>query len=161
MIIAISGTPGTGKTSVCKELCDKYDFTYVDGKQLVQGDVCSEYDEERDCEVVDVEKWCEAVENLVNKKGLKNAVIDSHFSHDLSPDFVDVCIIVTCEDKVELQRRLAARGYSKAKVEENLEAEIMDVCAEEAEENGHTVIRLDTSTDRWKKELAKIMSDVA
>ena len=39
-----------------------------------------------------------------------------------------------------LKKRLEARKYSEQKVRENLDAEIFDVCQQEALENGHKPI---------------------
>jgi broad-specificity NMP kinase len=44
----------------------------------------------------------------------------------------------------KLKQRLKKRGYHKAKIEENLECEIFDVCLEEAKEAGHKVKIINT-----------------
>ncbi len=71
-------------------------------------------------------------------------VIDSHLSHYLPKEKVKLCVICKCDVK-ELRKRLKKRGYAKAKIEENVEAEIMDVCLNEAKEEGHRIKIIDTS----------------
>ena len=48
-------------------------------------------------------------------------------------------------DLKELERRLKNKKYSKNKVRENLDAEIFDICLNEAKENKHKIIVVDTT----------------
>ena len=48
-------------------------------------------------------------------------------------------VIIVKTSLKNLKKRLEKRGYNKLKVRENLEAEIFDVCFEEAKELGHKV----------------------
>ena len=52
--------------------------------------------------------------------------------------YVDEVIVVRCDVKT-LRRRLKKRKYSEKKIEENVEAEIMETCLIEARELGHKV----------------------
>jgi len=146
-VIAISGTPGTGKTRLAKELSLLLRYVYVDVNLLVKDACLSEgYDRERKSEIVDTERLNKALIRLIN--GLKRAsergaVIDSHMSHFLSSKLVDICIITRCSLKT-LKRRLEAKGYGKAKVRENLDAEIFEVCLTEAQGLGHRILVVDT-----------------
>ena len=45
-----------------------------------------------------------------------------------------------------MKKRLNLRKYNKAKIRENLDSEIFDVCLVEALENKHEVIVIDTSS---------------
>ena len=71
-------------------------------------------------------------------------IIDSHLSHYLPKKYVDLCIVTKCGIS-ELNKRLKKRKYSKAKIKENLQAEIFDVCRQEALKNKHKVITVDTA----------------
>jgi len=156
MIIAVTGTPGTGKTTVATYIASTFGFQYIDGKQFFDDDVCIGYDETRECSIIDTEKWIEKIKIHLKINNFKDAVIDSHFSHDLAKEVVDLCIVTVC-DRTVLQQRLAERGYKKEKIEENIEAEIMEVCLIEAEENEHQVRKIDTTTDSWKNELTEVL----
>jgi len=47
--------------------------------------------------------------------------------------------IITKTDLKRLKKRLQKRKYSKAKIDENMESEILDICLVEALENKHKV----------------------
>jgi len=142
--IIVTGTPGTGKTCVAKAICQKLDYKLVDVKRLIQrGNISSGFDKKRQCEIVDVAKLNKELLKKIetNKKGI---VIDSHLSHYLPSEKVDLCIVTKCGLK-ELKKRLEKRGYNAAKVRENLDCEIFDICYNEALENGHNIIVVDTT----------------
>ena len=53
---------------------------------------------------------------------------------------------------VKLEKRLQERKYSKKKIRENLDAEIYQICLNEAKEKKHKLIVFDTSKRTSKKE---------
>ena len=150
-VIIITGTPGTGKTELAREIA-KNGFEYVDANKIIeQNKLIESFDKKRDTNVVDEKKLSDAFVKLIKTK--KNLVIDSHMSHCIPSKYVDVCIVTKCNLKV-LKKRLEKKGYSKEKVRENLDAEIFDVCLTEAEEAGHKLLIVDT-TKRSPIEIAK------
>jgi adenylate kinase len=143
--IIVSGTPGTGKTTLAKRLAKLSRSTYIDVNKVIEDNKLAErFDEARDTKVIDVKRLNKVLVELIQKG--KDVVIDSHLSHYLPKRYVDKCYITKCNLK-ELKKRLEKRGYSDAKVRENLDAEIFDVCRIEARENGHEPIVVDTSTE--------------
>lgn len=145
MIIAVSGTPGTGKTRLSKKLARALKYKYLDVKKLIaEKKLNSGYDRKRKCQIVDQKKLNTAMMRII--KSNPDLVIDSHLSHYLPKEYVHRCIITTCELD-ELKRRLEERGYPEGKVAENLEAEIFETCLTEAEEAGHKVMTIDTTKD--------------
>ena len=68
---------------------------------------------------------------------------------------VDLCIVLTCSNLKELEKRLKKRKYSKAKIRENLDAEIFQTCLMGAKEGGHKVVTWDTSNKLAKEKLLK------
>lgn len=154
MAVIISGTPGTGKTTLAKKLAASLKWKYIDVNAVIAEEHLQEkYDAARQCVVVDVKKLTKAL--LARIKADQHLVIDSHLSHDLPSKCVDCCIITTCSLPV-LKKRLEKRNYSKAKVRENLDAEIFQVCSQEALEGGHRVLTIDTTT----KNPARLVKDV-
>ena len=138
-VIIVSGTPGTGKTTVARKLAKDKGFLYVDVNKVIEKDKLSEgYDEEKDTKIIDTKKLNKALVKIIKKSKEKGLVIDSHLSHYLPKRYVDKCIITKCSLK-ELKKRLEKRGYLKEKVRENLDAEIFDTCRIEALEAGHEV----------------------
>ncbi len=143
MRIAITGTPGTGKSSVAGLLSEKYEVHSV--KELAESYECSEKDDTGEL-LVDVD--C-----LKGKIG--NGIIEGHLSHLLNPDLI---ILLRCNPEV-LRKRLEGRGYSDEKLRENLEAEAVDVILEEALETGRPVFEID-STERSAEETASAIIDI-
>ncbi len=146
--ILVTGTPGTGKTTLAKKLSLLLNYTYFDvGSFVKNSHLYSSYDRKRQTFVVDEVKL---VRSLIKvrldaiKTGKKGLILDSHLSHYLPPKYADLCVVVRCELKA-LEQRLAKKGYGKAKIRENLDAEIFDTCLLEAKELGHKILVFDTT----------------
>lgn len=157
-VIIISGTPCTGKTTLARLLAEKLKYIYIDGNELIkQYNLGEEFDKERDSWIVDAEKFSKVVEDIIASE--KNIIIDSHLSHYIPCDLVDLCIITKCNLKV-LKKRLEERGYDKKKVSENLDSEIFGVCEEEAKERGHNVVEIDTTKGISDNMINKIIENL-
>lgn len=155
--ICVSGSVGTGKTTLAKKLSKKLNYSYIDVSKLVKKDKLYDgYDRKRRCYIVDTKKLNKKLIGLINKKD-KGIIIDSHLSHYLPKKYVDLCIITKCNLK-ELQKRLKKRGYSMAKIQENLECEIFDVCLNEAKEAGHKVIVIRSTKDLNINKISKAIT---
>lgn len=139
MLIAITGTPGTGKTSVAELL--KGSYTIYSVRELAEKYGCGEMDGEE--MLIDVE--C-----LNRNLDRKDCIIEGHLSHLLNPDII---IVLRCHPDV-LKKRLEARSYSSDKVMENLEAEAIDLILQESIETGKPVYEVDT-TNMSLEEVAK------
>lgn len=159
-VIAITGTPGTGKTTLAKKMAMKTGCKYVDVTKLVkENKLYDSYDRKKKAYDVDEKKLnkflikmiLSEIANTPERQSLsgrrkcktfscetKCLLIDSHMSHYLPSRYVDLCI-VTKTDLKKLKKRLEKRGYSSAKVRENMDAEIFDVCLNEAKEEGHKI----------------------
>ncbi|XP_018312851.1 adenylate kinase isoenzyme 6 isoform X2 [Mycetomoellerius zeteki] len=105
--ILICGTPGVGKSATAHMLMEKAKLNWLDiSKVAIETGCVSEYDEELQCSVLDEEALVDLVENFMREGG---QIVDYH-SADLFP----------------------ARGYSKKKLENNIEAEIFEIVIQEA-----------------------------
>ena len=94
------------------------------------------------------------------RKTKRIIIVDSHLSHFINPKIVDFCVICKCKLK-ELKRRLKRRGYSEEKIRENLQAEIFDVCKEEASQLKHRFIEVDCSEKgKIKENISKISEEI-
>ena len=135
--IAISGTPGTGKTSLANLL----GFEVRHLNELAQEyELYSGCDIKRDTVEVDLEKLKKVVQNIKTEEE-DILIVEGHMAH-LMP--VDRIIILRTDPQI-LERRLEKRGYSGEKIEENLEAEALDVILVEAVETGKDVSEIDTT----------------
>ena len=136
MLIGLTGTPGSGKTTSSDILIGRgYDIK--DLNQIAKEHQCVvDYDKERDSREIDTEKLNRA---FLREFSGKNCIIEGHLSHLLS---VDMVIILRC-DPLILKKRLEDKGWSQSKVKENVEAEILDVIKIEAHEEGHEIYEID------------------
>lgn len=150
-----TGTPGTGKTELCKELAKQLNLKYIDANKVIKKEkLAEEYDEVRETNVVDEKRLAKALVKLI-KESKKGLIIDSHMSHEIPAKHVDRCIVARCDPDV-LRKRLEKKGYPKEKVQENVDAEILDICGSEAKQYGHKIITADTSKESAKKIAAKL-----
>ena len=139
--VAVTGTPGTGKTTTT---------TLLDGPVIHLNDLIreaglwSERDEGRGSLVADLDAVSEAV-------GDWSGVAESHLAHHLDADRV---VVLRCRPDT-LERRLRERGADEAKATENAESEALDVILSEAvERHGlDSVYEVDT-TDRTPADVA-------
>ncbi len=137
-IIIVTGTPGTGKTTVAKHLANSCKATYIDVNRIIKKHHLKEgYDKKRKTFLVDTKKLNKIFITMI-KETKNSLVIDSHLSHYMPSKYVDLCIVTKTSLK-KLKDRLKKRGYHKEKIHENLLCEIFDVCLTEAQERGHKV----------------------
>jgi len=77
-------------------------------------------------------------------------IIDWHACDLFPKSWIDLVVVVRC-DSTLLYDRLKARGYSEKKLDENMDAEIMQVLLEEAREayDEEIVVELQSDTLGW------------
>lgn len=148
MLIALTGTPGTGKSTVADELVRR-------GHQVIRandtiGPYILEEDENRKAHVVDTERWREEFPP-------HDGIVEGHLTHLLPATHV---IVLRCRPDV-LKTRLIARGYHTEKVAENIEAELLDVILIEAmEEHTPEMIYEIDATDMSVTEVADMIEGI-
>jgi adenylate kinase len=132
-VFVITGTPGTGKTTVSRVLSTKLEAHHIElSSYSKENGFILEEDEERDTSVVDMDALSQAIQKEIT--GKKTVIIDGHYGQDLlDPDEVEMTIILR-KQPWDLQPVLEGRGYSGEKVWENLEAEIMGVITHQSTE---------------------------
>ena len=146
MKVAVTGTPGTGKTTAVERVeanldamdfdaadldaadLDAADLDAVDLDVVHLNDVIREEglhegrDETRDSLVADLDAVSEYL------SGRENLLVESHLAHHFDADRV---VVLRCHPD-ELRRRLHERGEPDAKIEENVESEALDIVLAEA-----------------------------
>jgi len=134
MLVAVTGTPGTGKTSACKLLKR---VTVVDLRQLAEENAAL-FSKDKKRKSLDVDT--KLLRKLIPKAD-GTIVLEGHLSHHMKPDFA---IVLRCSPEI-LAKRLGKRRWSKAKVRENMEAEAVDVILIEAMDSCREVFEIDTT----------------
>lgn len=140
-ITIVTGTPGTGKTTVAKKYAEKNKAVYVDVNEVIKKEkIAVGYDKKRQANIIDIKKLNKVLIKIIQEARKKkiSLIIDSHLSHYLPAKSVDLCIVTKTSLK-KLKARLQKRKYNKAKIRENMDCEIFDVCLMEAKEMGHKV----------------------
>ena len=156
MIIALTGTPGTGKTSVSKIL-QKKGFEVVDlNKVACDKNFLLGIDKKRKSNIMDIKKFDRYVKKNYFKKEL--IFIEGHLSHLLNN--IDKIIILRCHPN-KLRNNLYKKGWGKEKIKENIEAEILDVilCESVDIHPKSNVFEIDT-TDKSIEDTVKSILDI-
>ncbi|UCE81316.1 MAG: adenylate kinase family protein [Methanobacteriota archaeon] len=134
MRIALTGTPGVGKTTSAS-LIKTIKVVSVDAFAKESGAVVDR-DSIRDTNEVDIDVLAEAA-NAIDE----DVLFEGHLSHLLS---VDIAIVLRCSPRV-LRDRLIGKGWTESKVRENVEAEAVDVILIEALDAVPKVCEIDTT----------------
>jgi adenylate kinase len=142
--VAVTGTPGTGKSTATALLEGEYEVVHLN--DLIKGDdaLWSERDVDRDTLVADLDAVREHL-------GDWTGVLDSHLAHRFD---VDRVVVLRCRPET-VESRLRERGEPDATAEENAESEALDVILSEAvaEHGVENVYEIDT-TDRDPRAVA-------
>ena len=161
MLIGITGTPGTGKTSVSNLLKEEYGYKIIHLNELIREEhLYSEIDTKRNAVIADIEQVIARVNDLTcgfdnnDERNDKITIIESHLSHYIA----DIVIVLRASPD-ELRKRLSKRKYSPAKIKENVEAEALDVILVESFEWCDKVFEINT-TARFVSDIAKDIADI-
>jgi len=161
MLIGLTGTPGTGKTSVSKLLEKRRGWKVVYLNDLIKEEhLYSEVDEERDSVIADMELIRERLSGILEEEKGQHAekakvngeekenitIIESHLAH-----YITDIVIVLRAYPPELKKRLEKRGYSEEKINENAEAESIDLILAEAFEWCKKVFEVNTTAGLQKR----------
>jgi adenylate kinase len=149
MLIGLTGTPGTGKTSVSRFLEKKRHWTAIHLNDLIKEEhLYTEIDEKRDTIIADMEIVREYIIKIIDEDkhkvehGKKRTVmiLESHLAHYIA----DIVIVLRAYPP-ELNIRLKTRCYSEKKITENIEAEALDVILIEAFEWCNKIFEVNTT----------------
>jgi adenylate kinase len=151
MRVALTGTPGTGKTSAAAGL----DLPVVALNDVVEREgLWTDRDDDRDSLVADLDAlgdW------LATDAPEGDHVVESHLAHLFPADRV---VVLRCRPD-RLHERLTERGVDGAKAAENAESEALDVVLSEAvERHGRERVYEVDTTDLTPGETARAVAAV-
>lgn len=138
MRLALTGTPGTGKSTVANLLADEYEVIHLNDA-IREHDLYEGEDPDRGGSLV------ADFDAIVDWLGDWEGIVDSHLAHYLDADEV---VVLRCRPAL-LESRLVERGESPESARENAQSEALDVILSEAVERfgRERVYEIDT-TDR-------------
>ncbi|DAC16157.1 MAG TPA: hypothetical protein D7H86_00115 [Candidatus Poseidoniales archaeon] len=128
--IGVTGTPGVGKTTLVKDLTNVIPLT-----QLAKNHECIEFNPRDTADVIDCDKL-----SKIDLAGDQN-FIEGHLSHWSQ---VGGLIILRCRPDI-LEARLTKRGYSRDKIRENVDYEILGGVWQDLHDDIRPKIEFDTS----------------
>lgn len=154
MLIALSGTPGTGKSSV-SALLKKEGYYIINLNELaINKGFVNRTKNRIDPKIIDIKK----LNNYIGKNYRNDILffIEGHASHLLK--VVDKVIILRCHPKI-LKTRLEKKKWNKVKINENIEAETIDIILCEAVEFHHEddIFEIDTTDKKIRTVLLSII----
>ncbi len=143
--ILITGTPGTGKSTMAEALAAATGLRAINVGDLVkEKQLHSGWDEKYESHVLDEDRVCDELEEILEPGG---SIVDYHGCDFFPERWFDLVIVLRTDNSV-LYSRLEARSYSQHKLTENVEAEIMQVILDEARESyaEEVVVELPSNT---------------
>lgn len=123
-IVLLSGTPGTGKTTVATFLQQQYDYQIVSiGEEVLEKHLYSEEDPTRDTKIVDETKFKDYFKTKI-RSFTGTVIMEGHYADLIEHPLVSLGIILRCHPHI-LEDRLKTRNYSNSKINENIQAELV------------------------------------
>jgi len=124
--IIITGTPGTGKTSVASALAKLLGVKHIDlSSYAIEKGFITEYDAERHTYVIDEERLVKKIVKIIkNTPGY--IIIDTHYPEIIPCELIEYVFVLRTHPRV-LEERLRRKGWPERKVKENVMAEILSV----------------------------------
>lgn len=132
-VILITGTPCTGKTTLAKKLAAKLNAQYINLTELAQKEhLAARKDKERDTTIINETKMQKKLQQTIEDAATADIVIDGHYAAAVTPKTNVTKILVLRRNPIELRQLMKKSGFNQQKQDENLAAEILDVCLIEA-----------------------------
>lgn len=128
LVVAVTGTPGTGKKTFARALAPKINASVIELNRLIEEAGAFRLDSEG-TKVANPTKMRKVIAEEIAKRG--NVIVEGHLSHLLPTRLLTHVVVLRTHPKI-LEKRLRKKGQSGHKLEENLEAEALDIILWEA-----------------------------
>jgi len=132
-IIIITGTPGVGKTRLANSLAKRMNCSFLDLGSLVKREkLYSRFDRRDRSYVIDEHRVKRRLARFFAENTRGVLIIEAHTVGSYVPKRPGMRAIVIRLDPVKLAQRLKARKWSRRKIWENVEAELIDLSVYES-----------------------------
>ena len=154
-VIAITGTPGTGKTAIGKLLAKKLGARLIDLNKLITEKALYYLDSDG-VKVARLKETRQEFAKLLKEIDTP-VVVEGLLSHLLGKRLVSKVVVLRTHPRV-LRRRLIRRGYRGKKLEDNLESEALDIILWESVHihGKERVLEVDTTGKRPSEVVSQI-----
>lgn len=157
-LIMMTGTTGTGKTTVSKLVAGSLGGIHIDcGKFAVREGLTVRYDRTCQSYIVDLKRLSSRIKKTI--EGFDTVLILEGHLVPLIAGCLPSKVLVLRIDPGLLRHRLERRGYQPKKVAENVAAELLDVCFRDAVERFGTSRTFEV--DASKKTPAQVASSIS
>jgi adenylate kinase len=131
MILFITGTPGTGKSTVARLLKEQSSFSLIDLNQLIDDEnLYTGIHKKWGYKIVVMDALCQSLHNkIADLKDQEDLLVEGHLCHHCKG--ADLVVVLRAHPDV-LKKRLRDKGFGDAKIDENIQAEALDICTFEA-----------------------------
>lgn len=154
--LALTGTPGVGKTTIASLLADT-GYQVETMEEIAESFGCiGDVDSEDGARPIDIDELNTRIDSEWRNDPIESMVIDGHLSHLLP---VDCVVVLRCSPFV-LRERLTGRSYAEQKISGNVDWEILGSAWAEMDDNV-PAIEFDTSSDGVDTVFQGIMGWVA
>ena len=150
MRVAVTGTPGTGKTTAVDAVETDLDVLHLNELIKREG-LTTGHDDERDTLVADIDRLDDWLADR------DDVLFESHLAHLFDADRV---IVLRCRPD-KLEARLTERGESAESAAENAESEALDlILSETVNRHGEDAVYEIDTTDRSPESVAEAIEAV-
>ena len=143
--ILITGTPGTGKTTLSQEVAEATSLNLINiGELAKQNNFYCNYDEKLQAHELDEDKVIDEIDDIMKEGG---NIVDYHGCDFFPERWFDIIFVLRTDNTI-LYDRLEKRNYSQHKIQENVQCEIFQTILDEAREsyNPDIVYELSSNT---------------
>ena len=150
-MIAVSGTPGTGKSVFARALAKKLGASVIEINAMITKNKIYKLDADG-TKIANIQKMREEFARVI-KNFSGPVVVEGLLAHLLQKKLLTHVVVLRTSPNV-LERRLSSRDYSKTKTRENVEAEALDIILWEAVD-AHSIDRVyEIDTTKLKPDAA-------
>jgi len=132
LVVAVSGTPGTGKSVFARTLAKKLDAQLVDLNALIKKRKIYKKDADGTLIADPINVRAEFARLIESLRG--PVVVEGLLAHFLQPKYISHVVVLRTKPSV-LEKRLRKRGYALKKIKDNVESEALSIILWEAVKN--------------------------
>ena len=158
-VILITGTPCVGKTTTAKQLTIKLNANYINLTHFAKtNNLTLGEDKERHTTIINEKAIQDKLAQTIVASDNANIIIDGHYASAVTPPNLVTHVFVLRRNPKELKQLMQNNNFPEAKLDENLSAEILDICLAEALHfQGSKVCELDITGKPVNETISDIM----